>query len=354
MSLPNESGPALHYPAAGLLFELGTGSPVGKHMRVDQFDNGYALLSSGPVNIHADEQQVLSYTVLPPGATQEATFFWRRSDDVQTVKRTEITATGKRLIDLSMEPEWRNEIIEFGYLLSGVSGEAVQIGSTSVLPDSFRTRLQLTWQAWITFEGWTQQSINFLHGGDSRQIMSLPLLITSWLLISLLFFWQFSRIGTRIDQRRFLTMAGLVFLVAWILLDIRWTANNLRQMQLSIQSMRQNDLHQQPDTGMDQDLVQYTQRLKNDVLGSKPARILIVGNETAADYYLLRAKYHLLPHNGLVSGRFAKMLMPDSLDFVIYFGVPSTINSVPGWNSFWNDILVPVDRDEWGVVFRVR
>jgi hypothetical protein len=149
-------------------------------------------------------------------------------------------------------------------------------------------------------------------------------------------------------------VTGMSFLVAWILLDIRWTANNLRQMLLSTQSMRQDEFHQQPVTGMDQDLYQYTQRLKNDVIGNKPSRILIVGNETAADYYLLKAKYHLLPHNGLVSGRFAKMLVPESLDFVIFFGEPSTISSVPGWNSSWNDILVPVDRDEWGVVYRVR
>jgi hypothetical protein len=353
-NLPGEPGRALHLPAAGFIFEIGSGSPVGKHMRVDRLENGYALLSSGPVSIHAEELPVLSYAILPPGALQETTFFWRRSDDAQNVKRTAISAAGERLIDLSLEPEWRGEIIEFGFLLSGVSSQAVQIGGTSLLPDSFGIRLKLAWQAWISFEGWSQQSINFLYGGDPRQVISLPLLISSCLLTGLLFFWVFSRIGTRPDRRHLLTMAGLSFLVAWILLDIRWTANNIRQILLSTQSTWQNEFQQQPGTGMDQDLYQYTQRLKNEVIGGKPARILIVGSETAADYFLLKAKYHLLPHNALVSGRFAKVLAPESLDFVIYFGEASTINSVPGWNSSWNDILAPVDQDEWGVVFRVR
>jgi len=78
--LPDQTGETLRYPATNLKFAFGSGHPAADHMLVDEFANGYALLSSGPVSIQADSQRVLSYTWLPPEVLQEAAFFWRRSD----------------------------------------------------------------------------------------------------------------------------------------------------------------------------------------------------------------------------------------------------------------------------------
>ena len=172
--LPDQTGKILNYPATDFNFAFGSGHPEGEQMLVDEFANGYALLSSGPVSIQADSQRILKYTWLPLGVPQEAAFFWRRSDDAQNVLRTEITVPGTQIIDLATESDWRGEITEFGFLLAGVNGETVKLGEALLIPDNLYSRLQLTWRAWITFEAWSQQSINFLHGGEHRQIIALP------------------------------------------------------------------------------------------------------------------------------------------------------------------------------------
>jgi len=184
--LPDQAGKTLQYPAAGLNFVFGSGHPAGERMLVDEFADGYALLTSGPVSIQADVQRVLVYTWLPPKMPQEAAFFWRRSDDTQNVLRTEITVAGTGLIDLSGESDWRGEITELGFLIAGDNGAAVEVGDALLEPDSLNIRLRLMWNAWASFEKWTQKSINFLYGGDKHQVVALPKLLAAWLLSTLL------------------------------------------------------------------------------------------------------------------------------------------------------------------------
>jgi hypothetical protein len=353
-NLPTQSGETLNYPAADFKFAFGSGLPISDRVLVDRFENGYALLSSGPVNFQADTQRVLSYTWLPPKLPQEAAFFWRRSDDIQNVLRTEITLPGAHFIDLATEPDWHGEITEFGFLVAGVNGEAVEIGDVSLLPDKLSTRLNLTWRAWTTFEEWSQQSINFLYGGDYRQVVALPLLVAAWLLLTILLLWLFTRLGESIGSRQLLIAAGLVSLLAWVMLDIRWSANNIRQIKLSFQNQLNTDDQQRSSIDLDGEIYQYVQRLKSSVLGDQSARILIIGDENAIDYYLLRAKYHLLPHSVNVAGRLAKELTPESLDFVIFFGQSAAITKVPGWKPFWQKSLARIDQGEWGTVYRVE
>ena len=353
-SLPEKTGDTFQQPAAGFNFAFGSGNPSGDLMLVDQFADGYALLSSGRVNIQADNYRVLSYTWVPPQMLQEAAFFWRRAVDPQNVTRTDITIPGNRLIDLSAEPEWQGEVIEFGFLLAGDNGKAVEIGEVSLIPDSLNIRLQLAWKAWITFEEWSQQSINFLHGGDFRQVVALPLLMVAWLVLTLLFMWLFQRFETNRESRSMLTIAVMLFLVSWMLLDIRWATNNLKQVRLSLGTYLQKDEQQRLSSALDGEIHQYVQRLKSTLLGNQNARILIVGDENAIDYYTSRAKYHLLPHSAHVTGRFAKELAPENIDFVLFFGDPANIVNMPGWNRGWQGALAKIDSGEWGAVFRVK
>ena len=351
--LPEESAETLQFPASGFNFAFGSGNPSGDIMRVEHFADGYALLSSGPVSIQADEYRVLGYAWLPTDMPEETAFFWRRADDPQNVLRTDITVPGTQLIDLSTELQWSGEIVEFGFLLAGENGKPVEVGPVSLIPDSLNNRLQLAWKAWVSFEEWSQQSINFLHGGDDRQILALPLLVVAWLILSLLFIWLFQLYRSNSGPGKLPIIAVMLFLLAWMFLDVRWATNNLKQIQLSLATQWQASEQQRLGNGLDGDLYQYVLRLKSSVLATENARILIIGEKDAV-YYQLRAKYHLLPHSAHVASRFPKNVKPETLDFVIFFGEPASIIQVPGWNQSWQLSLIQVDRGEWGGVYRVK
>lgn len=353
MDLPAQTGDPLEYPVSDMKFAFGSGKISKNQLLVDEFPNGYALLTTGAISIQADTLRVLRYQWIPPNHLQEAAFFWRRADNTQDINRLEIISTGKNLVDLSFEPGWKGEITEFGFLLAGDSGEVVSIGATTLLPDGLKTRLLLTWNGWSMFEGWSQQSINFLYGGDYRQLIALPLLVTAWLVTALVLYGLMIRRDMQLGSRRLLTNAGMMFLVAWFVLDTRWSVNNIRQIQRSLQTSWHTDEQQRAGKELDGDIYQIAHRLKNEVLGAQPARIILLGDESISDYKLLRAKYHLLPHSVNVVGAFTTKQLPGSLDYVIYLG-QAGITGVAGWNSNWASSLVQVDGGNWGAVYRVN
>lgn len=352
-ALPGKETEALHYPANGFGFAFGSGKPAGEIMRVQQFSDGYALLTKGPVSIQAEEYRVLAFAWQPFQLPEEAAFFWRRADDPENVSRTEITASGAQLIDLSTIPQWSGEIIEFGFLLAGEYGKPVEVGAVSLIPDSLGMRLRLSWKAWTSFEAWSQQSINFLNGGDYRPVVAFPLVVATWLALSLLFIWAFQFFRSELYPGKLPMMATLFFVLAWMLLDIRWAVNNLEQIRLSLATQWQSSEHQRLESGLDGEVYQYVQRLKASVLGAQKARILIIGDKDGA-YYQLRAKYHLLPHSAHVVSRFPNNLKPENIDFVMFFGDPASIAKVQGWNPSWQHSLTLADRGAWGAVYRVR
>jgi hypothetical protein len=351
--LPENASDPFRFAASEFTFAFGSGHSVANQMRVEKFDNGYALLSSGSVSIRAEDQHILGYAIQASEWPRETAFFWRRSEDIQNVKRMEITTPGSRLIDLSLEPDWRGEISEFGFLLAGDSGETVQIGDILLVSESLKSKLQMTWQSWTTFEEWSQKSINFLNGGDRHQVVSLPLFVTCCLLTTLLLFWIFSRFSPNISSQHYLSYIGLLFLLAWIVVDIRWSANNINQIRHSIQNLWTSDSHLSTEMELVKDIENYAQKLKKQVFGNKPARIIIIGDVNSEDFYLLRAKYHLLPHSINVVQGFQQNLSPSALDFVVFIGEPGNIGRIGGWNKNWQNALVEIDRGEWGVVYRV-
>jgi len=351
IDLPDSETEPLNYPATDFNFAFGSGHADQSHMLVDTFANGYALLSSGPVSIQAGNHPVLEYEWLPPRPEQEAAFFWRQKGQPNDVIRTEITSSGTQLIDLSTEADWNGEIIEFGFLVAGEQSDTVAVGPATLRADSLVSRLQLMWQAWTTFEQRSQQSINFLQGGDHRQVVALPLIIIAWLLSGLLVMRIWLRKEPSINRKQtMLVVFCLQLLAGWMLLDIRWISNNYRQASL-IQWQADDDRRLSND--LDGEIYQYVQRLKSDVLGDMPARILIIGDENAIDYYLLRAKYHLLPHSVDVISSFNKQLSPATIDYVIYFGQSGGIANARGKTRLWLDSMIEIDESPLGQVFRI-
>jgi len=353
-SLPDETVEPIKYPSLKLNFGFGSGKISEDHILVDKFADGYALLSSGPLSIKANSFRVLRFTWRPADPVQEAAFFWRQSGDTKNVIRTDITIPGFNLVDLTTEVDWRGEITEFGFLIAGKPGETIEIGKISLESDSIRNRLQLTWHAWTVFEEWSQKSINFLNGGESHQLVSLSVLVIAWLIVTISLLWLYSVFSRKIDLRQIAIAACILFLAGWILLDLRWTSNNLQHIQRSLQSHWHAGDQQRLSMALDGEINHYAEKLKSNILGDETARVLIIGDENAVDYYMLRAKYHLLPHSVNIARQFSRQTAPKTLDFVFFFGHPREIIKVPGWNQDWQKALTIVDSGDWGVVYRVN
>ena len=357
--LPETQHSIVEIPAAGLKFAFGSGKPEKNIVQVDEFADGYALLSSGPVNIQADQLQTLQYSWKPHKKTAELAFFWRQKGNLAEVKRAEILTLGTAFLDLSTQPDWHGEIVELGLLVGGDNENPVTIGELVLRPINFNMRARLAWQDWTTYELRSQQSINFLQGGAHNQTAPLPLLIIAWLIISMVLLYVFAnKLGIKKTTADIFPIAAALFLTGWMLLDIRWSVNSFRNASELLRTAVGSNDEQRAGNDLDGEIFKYVQRLKNDIIQpdntTDTKRILIIGDEHAVDYYLLRSKYHLLPSTAHVAGQLGNNLKPESLDYIIYFGQAGAITNIPGWSGAWRDALKEVDRSEWGAVYQVK
>ena len=357
--LPNEAGEISELPAAGFNFAFGSGHPEDEFVVVDGFRDGFALISSGPASIQADQLKVLRYSWLPQGPPGEFSFFWRPKGSKTGVVQTEILATGESLLSLTDQPAWQGEIIEFGFLIEGDTENPVKVGQVQFLPDTLSTRIQLLWEGWTSYELRSQQSINFLQGGAHQQFITLPALLIAWLLLSVLILRLLSgKFAINLQGERFFILATALFMAGWMLLDLRWTRNSYLQASELVGSFLHTDEEQRSRNDLDGEIYKYVQQLKRDVLKpnleNRPNRILIIGDNSAVDYFLVRAKYHLLPNSAHVAARLDPHLVPDNLDYIIFFGQLGAIAKVSGWGVDWSETLKEVNRSQWGVVYKVE
>lgn len=349
--LPEETPEEQRLAAQDFSFMMGSGRIVDGSVVVESYENGHALLSSGPVDIETGNYRFMSVHVDFPDTAEAPTIFWRLGEAPGDLMQIRLQEAGASLIDLASRADWRERVTEIGVLLREDGGKAAGIGPMLLEPDTLALRLRLMWDGWIGFERWTQKSINFLEGGKRDQTVRLPVLILIWLLLTLglnRFLGQF--LGSRGSQK-FLVTAAVIFMAGWMVLDLRWTANNIRQSYQTLQTNWSAGESERMGNGLDGGVYSYILQLKADVLPSQPARILILGDAQAVEYFLQRAKYHLLPHSAYATRSIPGKLTTDQVDYVLFFGVPGNIGQISGWNRDWQKALVRVKSGVWGDVY---
>ena len=351
--LPENPAEARSFTAPDWNFVMGSASADGDRVVIDGFADGYALLSSGPVAIQAVDYRFLRFRLDRRNDGALPTLFWRLSDAPEELVRVPVWNSGAVSLDLSTEDQWRGEVTEFGFLFEE-GGGPVTLGAVALAPDTLSRRIQLVWRNWTTFEPWSQKSINFLQGGASAQLIRLPVLVIAWLALAVLLVRLLARFWKKPDAPSLPAAAALIFLAAWMMLDLRWTANSLVQTRQTTGKFWGASEDERLERTLDGEIYGYIRRLKQDVLPQHPSRILIAGDDNSLDYYLRRAKYHLLPHSAYVTRQFPNSRTVGPRNFVIYFGNPVEIKDINSGSQRTNNVLTMIDSDDTATVFRIE
>jgi hypothetical protein len=354
--------PAIPLNAQNLSFMMGGGSELDSGVRVDQFQDGLALLSSGPVSIDAGLYPLLKLGLDVDPATvypdESPAFFWRRAGDTRQVSR--ITLDGEELVDLSAASEWTGEVVEVGFVFIDANRAAPLLRQASLRQPGLLSSLRLLPAQWFQFEPWTQRSAHVRTGGAEQQLLWLPLLVACWMLLAMAAVWW----RYRGDERwRLLVATGLL---AWLLLDTQWLVNRSKQFLDSAPHLASLSLDAR--LGDDELGLYYPwlSRLNTELASDGVDRIVLVSDPAQHKYFALRAKYQLLPHSVLPLKHPRRELVFQSADYVLFLGdfmppasqqqatvVRERIAALP-LNRRTLRRLELVDFDELGMLFKVR
>jgi len=159
---------------------------------------------------------------------------------------------------------------------------------------------------------------------------------------------------------------GAVLLVGWMVSDLRWTANEVRQATVTSGRLRHHAQGELPALGVDGPVWQFVRRIRQTIKSSEPARILLIRDPTREEFYALRAKYFLLPNSVALRPALRNGLDVQGLDYVLFLGAfrPQTlppdapvsqalrIGDLP-MSPAWRDQLKLVMADPEGLLFLV-
>ena len=177
--------------------------------------------------------------------------------------------------------------------------------------------LQQRWHTATAFEGIQPYTINQLRGGAGATALPVGLIAALWVGIAALL-W----LGWRGLRRQPLTLAplGLLVLVAWLVLDVRWQWDlwqqlHLTHQQFAGQTTEQKRLREQPEFAAI--TYQLAQTVLERTADDPDQRYFIVSSNR---YWRYRVAYFLYPRNVAVALVGSEALRPG--DYLVVFDEP--------------------------------
>lgn len=285
---PRVDGEPVTFAAKSMRIVVGGGKVAGQIGIIDEYRNNIAILSSGEVKIETDRFGLLK--LVTGGANRNGiTFFWRNGDQPEDLHSVKIASKGTRWVNLDDVSNWTGEVSEIGLIFYSDEGRPAEFQQLRLSPHSFLTDFQKQMQDWSETSRWNLQSVNFLPAGSMTSTIHLPTLMAAWILVT----FVVALLATRQTRNARIEILSLCALLAWIALDIRWTANRLGQAYSTIEDyplVTASSLDFGGDN-LTHDLVEASR----PTIAKSGVRTVITAEDNNMRFETLRAKYQALP-----------------------------------------------------------
>jgi hypothetical protein len=283
------------FPASGLGLTRGTGALVDGELRMTAPDAAGIALVSQVTDLKASDYAAVQWiaTDLPEGAV------------VRLIWRTDLAPTKLNAMDIPVEsrstlpvivagdPAWTGRVTGLALAIQGALPQPVRIRGVVAKPMGAAEIFGDRASEWFALEEWSGTSINTVNGGADVQGFPLPLLLTLTLGIAGAMGMLATKWRPRALDVAIPVALGAAFLIAWFILDARWTVNLARQAWHTAQQFAGKSPRDKYLASDDAQLFAFIDRAR-PLLPAAPARIFVAAD---ASYFRGRAAYHLYPNN---------------------------------------------------------
>jgi hypothetical protein len=301
----------LAWGARDLHLARGAGRLVRDELFVTAPDATGMTIISVATDIRAIDYAAIAWIAIDVPENAQARLLWQTYYAPDKINAVPLRIESGRLLPVLLvkEPQWIGRVKGIALAISGNLPQPIIVRGVQAKPMGVGEVLSDRAHEWLAFESWTGTSINTVTGGADYQELPLPLLLAAAIALATLALalvrhfrpvWLSARVG----------MALIAFFVgAWLLLDMRWTWNLLRQAQSTSERYSGKSWEEKRLNSDDGALFAFVQKALK-VLPGKPARIFVVADE---HYFRGRAAYHLYPHNVFFDPRNNLMPAADQL-----------------------------------------
>jgi hypothetical protein len=283
------------YDAKALAVAVGTGSMDGDALIVAPTNASGTVIITVAVAVSAGDYRGVAWHVsgLPVGS--DARLLWHSTYKPGRTFTLPIPTEADRLAPIvaSRDPNWIGPLNGVALALRLPAQQSVAVSGVSLDPLTMRSQLAGRFRDWITFEPWSGASINTVVGGADLQELPLPVLLGLAALLAAgiavaLARWRPHWIGARLPLALVLMLFG-----AWLVLDLRWQWNLVRQVAVTAKTYAGLDWRKKHIAAEDGPLFEFIEKVRTK-LPATPARVFMVAD---AHYFRGRGAYHLYPYN---------------------------------------------------------
>jgi hypothetical protein len=254
-----------------------------------------ALVVTLTLSISAGDYRGVAWHVSGLPAGTEARLLWRSLAKPGRTFTLAMQVEADRLAPVvaSRDSNWIGPLNGLALALRLPAPGQVRIAGVSVDPMTVRSQLAGRLRDWTAFEPWSGASINTVVGGADLQELPLPVLLGLATVLAAaaavaLARWQPQWLGARLP----LALA-LMFVAAWLVLDLRWQWNLARQVAVTAQTYAGKDWRGKHVAAEDGPLFEFIEKVRAK-LPETPARVFMAAE---AHYFRGRGAYHLYPQN---------------------------------------------------------
>lgn len=280
---------------SSLILHRGNGHKKGKKLVVTGADTEQRIriLSQG-ISFNAKEMPFMSWTFSQLAPRSGVWVGWINSENPQKLNMMpailpyDSTAV-YRMID---HPEWKGTILAVGFGFDNQMYESFVVDSIEFRPYSIKSMLESIVDEWTAFKPWSQRSINEIIIGSNQSLIHYPIIIFIWLVLSLIII----RAGRHGVQKKNIIIECLVICIfSWLLIDVVWQINLLRQNRLSWALYAGKLLKEKIKASVDRELYEFSQEI-NECRDKNQLKAVIISNTLDyKSYKPLKLEYLLLP-----------------------------------------------------------
>ena len=314
ISVPNgwfPAAPIKAFAATGLALNRGAGQLVDDDLRVTAADStGVTLISLVP-DLKASDYPVIAWIAIGLPEQAVVRLLWRTDQAPEKLNATNVRVELGRPVPVMVanDPAWTGRVIGLALAIQAPLSEPIRIRGVIAKPMGALEILGDRAREWSAFEGWTGTSINTINGGADIQGLPLPVLLALTIALAGAAVLVIERLRPGAIGASAPMALGTLFLIAWLILDARWTANLVQQERHTAEQYAGKSTRDKLLANEDAQLFTFVERALQ-VLPSRPVRIFVAAD---VHYFRGRAAYHLYPHSVFFDPRSREIQWADQM-----------------------------------------
>ena len=306
------------WTARDLALTRGSGGLDGDVLVVTAIDpSGLALVALN-ANFRSSEYPAIAWSATGVSGQSDVRLLWSSDYDASRVNSVPLAVESGRLLPVSLakDPNWVGRITGIALAIRGPLPQPLRVSGVVAKPMGAVQIVGDRINEWLALENWSGSSINTVTGGAEVQELPLPLLLVTALLLAVALWYVGARRRAGIAALPW--VMGALFVIAWTVLDLRWTLNLVRQADATATSYAGKDWRERHLAAEDGPLFAFIEKVR-EKLPASPARVIVVAD---ADYFRGRGAYHLYPHNVYFDPRQNTLPAPSTLrsgDYLVVY-----------------------------------